>query len=169
VPQIEVTFDIDANGIVHVSAKDRATGKEQSVTITGQSALSSDEIERMVSDAEAHAEEDRLRRELADARNAADAVIHQAEKLLAEVEDGAEVDALTAALGSLRELAGDTSTPAGDLRAASDRLVDEVGAFSAARFEAARQAASADNEVVDAEIVDAEIVDAEIVDKGEPR
>src|SRR6202171_1373887 len=80
VPQIEVTFDIDANGIVHVSAKDRATGKEQSMTITGQSSMAKEDIERMVKDAEAHAQEDRRRKEEADARNQADTLVYQTEK-----------------------------------------------------------------------------------------
>ena len=82
VPQIEVTFDIDANGIVHVSAKDRATGKEQSMTITGQSSLDKDDIDRMVHDAEAHAEDDRRRREEAEVRNQADSLVYQTEKML---------------------------------------------------------------------------------------
>ena len=82
VPQIEVTFDIDANGIVHVSAKDRATNKEQSMTITGQSSLDKDDIEQMVRDAEAHAEEDRQRREEAEVRNNADSLVYQTEKVL---------------------------------------------------------------------------------------
>ncbi|HEX6165162.1 MAG TPA: molecular chaperone DnaK, partial [Acidimicrobiales bacterium] len=87
VPQIEVTFDIDANGIVHVAAKDRATGKEQSMTITGQSSLAKDDIDRMVRDAEAHAEEDRRRREEAEVRNQADTLVYQTEKLLKEQGD----------------------------------------------------------------------------------
>ena len=87
VPQIEVTFDIDANGIVHVSAKDRATSKEQSMTITGQSSLSKDEIDQMVKDAEAHAEEDRRRKEEAEVRNHADTLVYQTEKLLTEQGD----------------------------------------------------------------------------------
>src|SRR6266511_2167462 len=84
VPQIEVTFDIDANGIVHVSAKDRATGKEQSMTITGQSSLAKDDINQMIKDAEAHAEEDRRRREEAEVRNNADNLVYQTEKVLHE-------------------------------------------------------------------------------------
>ena len=87
VPQIEVTFDIDANGIVHVSAKDRATGKEQSITITGQSSLDKDKIDQMIADAEAHANEDRERREEAEARNSADSLIYQTEKMVRENED----------------------------------------------------------------------------------
>src|SRR6185436_18294717 len=87
VPQIEVTFDIDANGIVHVSAKDRGTNKEQSMTITGQSSLDKDTINQMVKDAEAHAEEDRRRREEAEVRNTADNLVYQTEKFLREQGD----------------------------------------------------------------------------------
>ena len=84
VPQIEVTFDIDANGIVHVSAKDLGTGKEQSMTITGGSALPKDDIERMMRDAEAYAEEDRSAAEEAETRNQAETLVYQTEKFLAE-------------------------------------------------------------------------------------
>jgi molecular chaperone DnaK len=84
IPQIEVTFDIDANGIVHVSAKDLGTGKEQRMTITGGSALSKDEIDRMMKDAESHAEEDRQRKEEAEIRNTGDTLLYQTEKFLAE-------------------------------------------------------------------------------------
>ena len=87
IPQIEVTFDIDANGIVHVSAKDLGTGKEQSMTITGGSALSKDEINRMMEDAESHAEEDRQRKEEAEIRNTGDSLMYQTEKFLAENGD----------------------------------------------------------------------------------
>jgi molecular chaperone DnaK len=87
VPQIEVTFDIDANGIVHVSAKDLATGKEQSIEIKASSGLTEEEIEKMVKDAEAHAEEDRKKRELVDLRNQADAAVYQTEKSLKEMGD----------------------------------------------------------------------------------
>src|SRR5207247_6560213 len=101
VPQIEVTFDIDANGIVHVSAKDRATGKEQSMTITGQSSLSKDDIDKMVRDAEAHADDDRRRREEAEIRNQAETLVYQTEKLLREQGDkiaGDEKDKVEAGL-----------------------------------------------------------------------
>ena len=84
VPQVEVTFDIDANGIVNVSAKDRATSKEQSITITGQSSLSKDEIDQMMRDAESHAEEDKRRKEEAEIRNTADTLVYQTEKLVRE-------------------------------------------------------------------------------------
>ncbi|MEY2399240.1 MAG: molecular chaperone DnaK, partial [Actinomycetota bacterium] len=103
VPQIEVTFDIDANGIVHVSAKDRATNKEQSMTITGQSSLNKDDISQMVKDAEAHAEEDRRRREEAEVRNNADSLVYQTEKMLADNGDkvsGEEKDTIDANLAS---------------------------------------------------------------------
>jgi molecular chaperone DnaK len=90
-PQIEVTFDIDANGILHVSAKDKATGKQNKITIKASSGLTEDEIQRMVKDAEAHAEEDRKTRELVDARNQCDALIHTVRKSLAE--HGDKIDA----------------------------------------------------------------------------
>src|ERR1700733_4306162 len=105
VPQIEVTFDIDANGIVHVSAKDRATSKEQSMTITGQSSLAKDDIDRMVKDAEAHAEDDRRRKEEAEVRNQADSLVYQTEKVLRENGDkieGSEKEAVTTALTELK-------------------------------------------------------------------
>ena len=91
-PQIEVTFDIDANGIVHVSAKDQGTGKEQSMTISGGSALSKEEIERMVKDAEAHAEEDKERREETEARNTAEQLVYSTEKFLADNGDKVPAD-----------------------------------------------------------------------------
>src|SRR5262245_58148834 len=104
VPQIEVIFDIDANGIVHVSAKDRATSKEQSMTITGQSSLSRDDISQMVKDAEAHAEEDRRRREEAEIRNNADNLVYQTDKVLREQGDKVGADEKAAVEGPLEEL-----------------------------------------------------------------
>ena len=110
VPQVEVTFDIDANGIVHVSAKDLGTGQEQAMTITGGTALSKDEIDRMMKDAEAHAEEDRKRREEAEIRNNADQLVFQTEKLLKDQADKVErrrPEQLEAALKELKDaLAG---------------------------------------------------------------
>ncbi len=109
VPQIEVTFDIDANGIVHVSAKDRATNKEQSMTITGQSSLDKTVIDQMVKDAEAHAEEDRQRKEEADVRNQADTLVYQTEKLLKDQGDkvpGDEKAAVESALSDLKSAVG---------------------------------------------------------------
>ena len=104
VPQIEVTFDIDANGIVHVSAKDRATNKEQSMTITGQSTLDKDDIDQMVKDAEAHAEEDRKRREEAEVRNNADSLVYQTEKVLREQGDKVAAEEQAAVEGPLGDL-----------------------------------------------------------------
>ena len=106
IPQIEVTFDIDANGILNVSAKDKATQREQSIVIRASSGLSDEEIERMVKDAEAHAEEDRKFRELVDARNQADALIHAAEKSLADLGDEVEEDerkSVEEAIASLKQ------------------------------------------------------------------
>ena len=100
VPQIEVTFDIDANGIVHVSAKDRATSKEQSMTITGQSSLAKDDIDQMVKDAEAHAEDDRRRKQEAEARNMADNLVYQTEKVLREQGDKVSVEERASRRGS---------------------------------------------------------------------
>ncbi len=107
VPQIEVTFDIDANGIVHVSARDKGTGKEQSMTISGGSALPKEEIDRMVKDAEEHAEEDKKRREEADVRNTAEQAVYQSEKFVADNEDKLPAegkDELNAAIADLKSV-----------------------------------------------------------------
>ena len=106
-PQIEVTFDIDANGIVNVSAKDKATGKEQAIRIQASGGLSDDEIENMVKDAEANAEADKRRKELVEARNGAEAMVHQTEKQLEEFGDkvpAADKEAIEAALNELKEV-----------------------------------------------------------------
>ena len=174
VPQIEVTFDIDANGIVHVSAQDKATGKEQSMTITGQSSLAKDDIERMVRDAEAHAEDDRTRREEAEVRNQADTLVYQTEKLLKEQGDkfeGSEKDDVESALSGLKEALNGTSVDA--IKDATEKLVGVSQSFSQRLYEQASASASAgaagpsadggsagseesgsDDDVVDAEIVD---------------
>src|SRR5690554_2022606 len=123
VPQIEVTFDIDANGIVHVSAKDLGTGKEQSMTITGGSALPKEDIERMMRDAQEHAEEDRKRREAAETRNQAEHALWQTEKFLAESGDKLPEDSRTSvneALGNLRAALGGSDTAA--IKSAHDSL-----------------------------------------------
>ena len=172
VPQIEVTFDIDANGIVHVSAKDRATNKEQSMTITGQSSLSKDAIQQMVKDAEAHAEEDRQRREEADVRNSADTLVYQTEKLLKDqgdkisAEEKANVESkladLKTAIGGTDLEAIKTGTEA--LMTASQeftqRLYEQAAASDASGAAggpgAGGSSAPNDDDVVDAEIVDDE-------------
>ncbi|HEX2699794.1 MAG TPA: molecular chaperone DnaK [Acidimicrobiales bacterium] len=167
IPQIEVTFDIDANGIVHVSAKDRATSKEQSMTITGQSSLNKDDIARMVKDAELHAEEDRQRREEAEIRNNAETLIHQTEKLLREQGEKLVGDEKTNTEAALKELKAALS--GGDIepiRQASDALMLASQAFAQRLYEQAAQEKAAaegasgpggdgrDDDVVDAEIVD---------------
>jgi molecular chaperone DnaK len=170
VPQIEVTFDIDANGIVHVSAKDRATGKEQSMTITGQSSLAKEDIAQMVKDAEAHAEEDKRRREEAEVRNNADNLVYQTEKVLREQGDKVteeERAAVEQPLADVKAALSGTDTEA--IKSASERLMTASQAFSQKLYEAAaRDTAGAagtsasgasanapsDDEVVDAEIVD---------------
>jgi molecular chaperone DnaK len=169
VPQIEVTFDIDANGIVHVAAKDMATGSSQSMTITGGSSLSKEEIDRMVRDAESHAEDDRRRREEAEVRNQADGLVYTTEKLLRDQEEsfqGNEKADVEAALAELK-----TSLEGTDLetiKSASDKLLSASQSFSQRLYEEAARAnaepaagsgpegpaPSDDDEIVDAEIVD---------------
>jgi molecular chaperone DnaK len=175
VPQIEVTFDIDANGIVHVSAKDTATGKQQAMTITGGSALPKDDIERMMRDAEEHAEEDKRRREEAETRNTSESLQYQTEKFLAENGDKLPEDKrteLTDALGDLRSALGGSDLNA--IKTAQEkvsRISQEAGGAMYAQQQAgapggdqqftdptgdttgARQTAG-DDDVVDAEIVD---------------
>ncbi|HLM64326.1 MAG TPA: Hsp70 family protein, partial [Acidimicrobiales bacterium] len=173
VPQIEVTFDIDANGIVHVSAKDRATNKEQSMTITGQSSLAKEDIEQMVRDAEAHAEEDRRRKEEADVRNQADTLVYQTEKLLRDQGDkisGDEKSAVEDKLAGLKTALGGSDVEA--MKNATDALMSASQSFTQKLYEAAAQESAAagggdagpgpstsqpaDDDVVDAEIVDDE-------------
>jgi molecular chaperone DnaK len=167
VPQIEVTFDIDANGIVHVSAKDRATGKEQSMTITGQSSLAKDDIERMVKDAEAHAEDDRKRKEEAEVRNNADSLVYQTEKLLkdqGEKFEGDEKEKVETALGSLKEALAGTDVEA--IKTSTETLLTASQSFSQRLYEEAAKESSAapGGEVPADEANDDEVVDAEIVD-----
>jgi molecular chaperone DnaK len=164
VPQIEVTFDIDANGIVHVAAKDKATGKEQSMTITGQSALGKDDIDRMVRDAEAHAEEDRRRRDEAEVKNNADTLVYQTEKLLREQGEkmgGDEKDRVEASLKTLKDalqgsdleaIKSNTEALAAALQVASQNLYQQSTASGDAQ--GAGSSTPNDEEVVDAEIVD---------------
>jgi molecular chaperone DnaK len=171
VPQIEVTFDIDANGIVHVSAKDRATNKEQSMTITGQSSLAKDDIDQMVKDAEAHAEEDRRRKEEAEVRNQADTLVYQTEKLLKEQGDkisGDEKSAVESKLGDLKGALGGSDVEA--IRTATDALMSASQTFTQKLYEAtaaegaAAGAGGAGPEDASSQPADDEVVDAEIVD-----
>ena len=161
VPQIEVTFDIDANGIVHVSAKDRGTGKEQSVTITGGSSLPKEDIDRMVREAEEHAAEDKKRREEADVRNQAEQAVYSTEKLLKDEADKISEETREAVqkdVDSVKEaLKGDdieaVKTAMATLSESGMKIGQEIYAKQQAD-EAAAQAAPAQDDVVDAEIVD---------------
>ena len=164
VPQIEVTFDIDANGIVHVSAKDRATGKEQSITITGQSSLEKDKIDQMIADAEAHANEDRERREEAEARNSADSLIYQTEKMIRDNEDKITDDEKTDVeekIASLKGLLEDEGASLDDLKEAVESLNTASQGFAQRLYEAAAQQESADETDQMDDIIDAEIIDEE--------
>jgi molecular chaperone DnaK len=164
VPQIEVTFDIDANGIVHVSAKDLGTGKEQSMTITGGSGISKDDIERMMKDAEAHAEEDRTKREEAEVRNTGESLVYQTEKFLKDNEDKVPAEGkqnVEEALTTLRKAL--EGTDIGAIKSATDAVAAASQALGAAMYAsqqeagdagAAGGAAGGDEDIIDAEIVD---------------
>ncbi len=173
IPQVEVTFDIDANGIVHVGAKDKGTGKEQSMTITGGSSLPKEDIERMVREAEEHAAEDKQRREAAEVRNTAEQMVYSIEKLIrendekrpADVKDEvqADVDALKSAL------AGDDDAA---VKTAFDKLNESQTKLGQAIYASAQQeqaAPPADGAEQPASDSDDDVVDAEVVDEDEPR
>ena len=164
VPQIEVTFDIDANGIVHVSAKDLGTGKEQSMRITGGSALAKDDIERMMKEAEAHAEEDKQRREEAETRNMADSLVYQTEKFLKDNEDKfKEGDAAAKKAEVETELNGLKEALKSDdlekIKSATEKLATVSQTLGASLYEQAQAAGAASNESGHDDVVDAEIVD----------
>ncbi len=171
VPQVEVAFDIDANGIVHVSAKDMATGKEQSMTISGGSALNKDDIDRMMREAEQHAEEDKQRREEVEVRNSAEALVYQTEKFLADNADKIPAEAKANVDGPLDELK--KAIEANDIpgmRTATDKVAQASQALGAAMYEQA-QAAGGSEAAADAAADTAEddVIDAEIVDEGETK
>jgi molecular chaperone DnaK len=164
VPQIEVSFDIDANGIVNVTAKDVATGKEQKITISGSSGLSKDDVDRMVKDAEAHAADDKTRRDVIDARNQADALAYSVEKTVNGSRDrlpAVEVSQVESAIAAVREAAkGDDL---GAIRAATDALQQKSHGmaeqlYKQSQANAANAAASHDpksDDIKDGEVVDA--------------
>ena len=174
VPQIEVSFDIDANGIVHVSAKDLGTGKEQSMQITGGSALGKDEIDRMMREAEQHAEEDKKRREEAEVRNQAESLVYQTEKFVKENDEKLPSDvkdSVNAALGEAQTALKGTDTEA--IKAAMEKLATESQKMGSAMYQqpgaegaaganpgdagaAGGEQAGGPDDVVDAEIVDEE-------------
>ncbi|WP_159612055.1 molecular chaperone DnaK [Glutamicibacter sp. JC586] len=171
IPQVEVTFDIDANGIVHVSAKDKGTGTEQSMTITGGSSLSKDDIERMVQEAEAHAEEDKARREAAETRNAAEQAAYSVDKLIKDNEDKlpeeiktevqGDVDALKAALEK-QDNDDEVKAAFEKLQASQTKLGEAIYANAqaeGAEAPAGEQAPNADEDIVDAEVIDEDEAD----------
>ncbi len=177
VPQIEVTFDIDANGIVHVFAKDRGTGKEQSMTITGGSALSKDDIDRMVREAEEYADEDRKRREAVEARNQAESMVYTTEKFLAEngdkVDDEVKSEVQTDLDALKKALESDDADAVG---AAVTKLGESSQKMGAAMYAAGGDAAAAatgapagDDTATGDDAGDGDVVDAEIVDEDESK
>ena len=172
-PQIEVTFDIDANGIVHVTAKDLGTGKEQKVEIKSGSGLSEEEIQSMVSDAESHADEDRKQRELAEARNLAENLAYQSEKQLEELGDkvdAADKEAIEAAIKDVREALESDSVE--EINSKTEALTAAFQKVSQQIYEAAQaeQAAGADGASADGDAGDEEeVVDAEVVDEGDEK
>jgi molecular chaperone DnaK len=165
IPQIEVTFDIDANGIVHVSAKDRGTGKEQSMTITGGTALGKDEIDRMMKDAEAHADEDRRLREEAEIRNNADSLVFQTEKLLKDQGEKVSDDEkakIDEALKRLKDALAGTDIEA--VKSAHEALIAASQEFAQRIYAAAQSTETSDAGAGAAGPNDDEVADAEIVD-----
>ncbi|MGH3895261.1 MAG: molecular chaperone DnaK [Rhodococcus qingshengii] len=167
VPQIEVTFDIDANGIVHVTAKDKGTGKENTIKIQDGSGLSKEEIERMVKDAEAHAEEDKARREEAEVRNQAESLVHQTEKFVKEQREGENAGKVSeeiltkveAAVKDVNDALAGTDIAA--VKTAVEKLGTESQALGQAIYEAsaANEAGNTDGAGTDDDVVDAEVVD----------
>ncbi|MFP7365925.1 molecular chaperone DnaK [Corynebacterium callunae] len=172
VPQIEVTFDIDANGIVHVTAKDKGTGKENTITIQDGSGLSQDEIDRMIKDAEAHAEEDKKRREEQEVRNNAESLVYQTRKFVEENSEKVSEDLKTkveaAAAGVEEALKGDDLEA---IKTAVEKLNTESQEMGKAIYEAdaAAGATQADAAAADDNVVDAEVVEDDAADNGEDK
>jgi molecular chaperone DnaK len=173
VPQIEVTFDIDANGIVHVTAKDKGTGKENTIRIQEGSGISKEEIDRMIKDAEAHAEEDRKRREEADVRNQAETLVYQTEKFVAEQRSAASesggskvpedtLSKVEAAIADAKAALGGSDINA--IKSAMEKLGRESQALGQAIYEAAQAAQAASGASGDGQTGSDDVVDAEVVD-----
>ncbi|MGT2425737.1 molecular chaperone DnaK [Amnibacterium kyonggiense] len=171
-PQVEVTFDIDANGIVHVSAKDKGTGKEQSMTITGGSSLPKDDIERMVREAEEHAAEDKRRREFAEVRNSGEQLVYSIEKLIKENDDKLPADVKDEVQGDVDAL---KSALAGDdddaVKTAFDKLNESQTKLGQAIYASSQadQSAPAGDGAPSSSSSDEDVVDAEVVDEDEPQ
>ena len=171
VPQIEVTFDIDANGIVHVTAKDKGTGKEQTITIAASGGLSDEDIERMVKDAEANAESDKTRRELVEAKNQAESLIHSTNKSLSEhgdKVDASTVEAIELAIGALEESL--KSEDPGKIRSGIQNVMDASMRLGEAIYKNQQSAEESDPSDRDApRDVDDDIVDADFEDLGDDK
>ncbi|MDN5825478.1 MAG: Hsp70 family protein, partial [Micrococcaceae bacterium] len=174
VPQVEVTFDIDANGIVHVSAKDKGTGTEQSMTITGGTSLAKEDIDRMVQEAEEHAAEDKVRREAADTRNSAEQSAYSVDKLIKDNEDKlpeevktevqADVDAVKAALEG-QDNDDEVKAAYEKLQESQTKLGEAIYAQAESEGAAGEAGESEGTEAPDEDIVDAEVVDEEDEEK----
>ena len=164
IPQIEVTFDIDANGIVYFSEEEGATEKEQSITITGQSSLEKDKIEQMVADAETHANEDRERREEAETRNSADTLIYQTEKMVSEnnekLSDEEKTD-VESKISDLKEALEGDETSIETIKEAMETLNTASQSFAQRLYEAAAEQESNNDSNEAEDIIDAEIIDEE--------
>ena len=168
VPQIEVTFDIDANGIVNVSAKDMGTGKEQKITITASSGLSKDEVERMMKDASAHAEEDKNRREEIETRNRADQAVYAADKMLQDMGAKLTADDKSAVESAIEALkTAMTANNTGDMNSAMEQLTHaqhkaaealykQTGASGSESAAGAKESSGPQDDVIDAEVVEEE-------------
>jgi molecular chaperone DnaK len=168
IPQIEVTFDIDANGIVHVSAKDLGTGKEQSMTITGGSALPKDDIERMMRDAEQYAEEDRNRRESAEARNQADALVYSTEKFLADNGDKVPDDVKSEVQTALDDVKKAQEADDVDaIKRTAETLATVSQKMGQAMYANTQATGATPGASESTESSDDDVVDAEIVDEGD--
>jgi molecular chaperone DnaK len=166
-PQIEVGFDIDANGILNVSAKDLGTGKEQKIEIKGGSGLDESEVDQMIKDAEAHADEDRRQRELAEARNVGENAAYSAEKQLGELGDQVDEAAKAEIEGAIKELRETLdSDDAGQIKAKTDALQAAFHKVSEEIYQAAseQQAAAGDGAGANGAAAEEEVVDAEVVD-----
>jgi molecular chaperone DnaK len=171
VPQIEVTFDIDANGIVHVKAQDKATGKEQAIRIQASGGLSDADIEQMVRDAEAHAEEDKKRRALAEAKNAAEGMIHQTEKAITDLGndvDAADKEAAEGAIATLKEvLSGDDEAAITERAQELTRVAMKLGQAAyekAQKAEQSPESGTQQEETPEERVAEGEVLDAEVVD-----
>ena len=168
VPQVEVTFDIDANGIVNVSAKDLGTGKEQQMTITGGTALSKDEIDRMMKEAEAHADEDKERKEEIELRNNSDQLVWQTEKLLndqgSNVNDS-EKESITKALDELKDVLGKQDSAKEEITSKHEALIAASQEFSQRIYSQAQEKEASAND--EGASKDGDVSEAEVVDEGE--